>query len=205
MLLPFSERSKRWESKAFGLSRLADIGPYEHLDPWKLAPNLRLTVLDGSAALRNLSESNQRHLLGKGRFSWSGGVYPKPLPDGTFICILNPTHSKRRNKVTLMEEIAHSYLNHKPSGLRLLEDGLEVREYDKAQEQEAYGVGAAALLPWATFFPLVNSGRTIEQLAGHYDVTPDLISYRIKITGAFRIYQARQRSPSLPQRKTVWG
>jgi len=193
VLLPFSPRSKTWESAAFALRRLAEIGPHDCLDPWKLAPKLKLAVLDGRVALKSLNERDRQRLLGEDRFSWSGGVYPKPFPDGTCLCILNPTHSKRRNKVTLMEEIAHSYLNHKPSGLRVIEDGLEVREYNKAQEQEAYGVGAAALIPWLTFFPLVNSGRTIEQLADHYDVTRDLIIYRIKITGAFRVFQARQR------------
>jgi hypothetical protein len=81
----------------------------------------------------------------------------------------------------------------------LLADGIEVRDYDKSQEEEAYGIGAAALLPWQSFFKSLNAGRTVDELAETHEVTPDLISYRIKITGAYRLYQARQRA------KTVSG
>jgi hypothetical protein len=61
------------------------------------------------------------------------------------------------------------------------------------QEAEAYGVGAAALLPWHLFFLAVNAGRTVEELAEENGVTPSPIDYRIKITGAYRVYKARQR------------
>lgn len=194
MFLPFSQLSRAWESKAMGLRRIAGVGPDENLNPWKLASNMKLSVIDAVTVLNKLNECERDCLLRGDPFSWSGGVYSKPLPDGTLICILNPTHKRRRNKVTLMEEIAHCYLGHKPSSLRPVESGLEVREYDKGQELEAYGVGAAALLPWTMFFRLVNSGRTMEQLADHYDVTEKLIAYRIKITGCYRTYQARQGS-----------
>jgi len=100
----------------------------------------------------------------------------------------------RRNKITLMEEIGHIHLRHAPSSLIPTADGLQARDYIKAQEEEAYGVGAAALIPWGTFFPALNVGRTIDELTESYDVTPELIQYRIKITGASRLYQARQRA-----------
>jgi hypothetical protein len=70
---------------------------------------------------------------------------------------------------------------------------LEVREYHVAQEKEAYGIGAAAPIPWANLFPFLNASRTVSELAEHFDVTTDLIEYRTKITGGYRIYRARQR------------
>ena len=39
----------------------------------------------------------------------------------------------------------------------------------------------------------MNRGRTIDDMAEEYDVTPDLVLYRVKITGAHRTYLARQR------------
>jgi hypothetical protein len=60
-----------------------------------------------------------------------------------------------------MEEIAHIYLRHVPTRLVISNGGLSVRDYDRRQEAEAYGVGAAALLPWDAFFHGLNSGRTI--------------------------------------------
>jgi Zn-dependent peptidase ImmA (M78 family) len=126
---------------------------------------------------------------------WSGGVLPKPLPNGRFICILNPTHHRRRNKITLMEEIVHVYRKHVPTGLRGIMPGLRVREYNKAQEMEAYGVGAAVLLPWSSFYYSLNSGRPIQEMAECYDVTMQLIQYRIKITGATNLYRSRCKRP----------
>jgi len=191
--LPFSTRAQGWEPKALELRRLAGVGPTDLLDPWKLAPKLGLAVLDINDAINNLNSDERNHLLGLGRKSWSGGVYPKPLPNGDHLCILNPTHSPRRNKITLMEEISHIHLKHIPSALKPISDGIKVRDYHVTQEQDAYGVGAAALLPWRTFFLAVNAGRTIEELAENYEVTTSLIEYRLKITAAFRVYQARQR------------
>jgi len=192
MFVPFSARAKAWESKGLALREVAGVGPASLLDPWQLATKVGLTVADGRAAVNSLGKDDRVHLLGAGHEGWSGGVYPKPLPDGTYLCILNPTHSRRRNKITLMEEISHTYLKHKPSGLLLVADGITVRYYDKGQEEEGYGVGAAALLPWQSFFPAINAGRTIAELAGDYEVTRALIEYRIKITGASRLYKARQ-------------
>jgi len=190
---PFSKRGKAWEPLAVGLRRLVKVGADDLLDPWLLAAKVGLTVMDGHAAISNLSREEQAHLLGAGSDDWSGGVYPMPLPDGTRLCILNPKHSRRRNKITLMEEISHTYLKHKPSGLVLVSDGIQVRDYNKSQEEEAYGVGAATLLPWQTFFRALNSGHTVEKLAEDYDVTTALVTYRIKITGAYNVYQSRQR------------
>jgi hypothetical protein len=95
-----------------------------------------------------------------------------------------------------MEEVAHIYLKHSPTGLTRSMDGLRMRGYDKKQELEAYGVGAAALLPWAAIFPAVNRGMTIDELAEQFEVSSQLIDYRIKITGAHTLYKARQRPRS---------
>jgi Zn-dependent peptidase ImmA (M78 family) len=136
----------------------------------------------------------RQQLLVHGKKQWSGGVYATPLPDGSRICILNSRHNPRRTKITLMEEVAHIYLKHTPTGLMRSTDGLRIRGYDKKQEQDAYGVGAAALLPWPAIFPAVNKGMTIAELAEQFEVSSELIDYRIKITGAYTLYKARQRS-----------
>lgn len=194
MFLPFSAKSKEWEPKALALRRLCGSGATRLLDPWALAPKVGLTVLAADNALMaGLDETSRAHLAGPGGLCWSGGVLPIPLPDGSRLCLLNAAHSKRRNRITLMEEIAHIHLCHAPTKLVLREGGVEVRDYDGRQESEAYGVGAAALLPWEPFFQAVNGGRAIEEIAEEYDVSSQLVEYRVKITGASRLYQARQR------------
>ncbi len=194
MRLPFSKQAHPWEPIGLELRQLLQLSIGEKLDPWELAPHVGLRVVDGRVALAVASDADRRHLTGDGRHSWSGGVHPQALPDGTHICILNPMHSQRRNKITLMEEIVHKHRGHQPTALLFREDGFAVRDYNAAQEKEAYGIGAAALLPWETFFRSVNASHTFEELAEEFEVTRDLAEYRVKITGAYTLYRARQRT-----------
>lgn len=174
------------------LRKIASASPHQLLDPWTLAPLVGLHVVDGRKAMENLTEEDCRHLQCGANSEWSGGVYPVPLPDGTLICILNPNHSHRRSKITLMEEIVHTHLKHIPSKvMQGSTDGLRFRDYDSKQEREAFGIGAATLLPWATFYSAIDSGQTVKSMAEQYQVTTQLIEYRIKITGAYRLFQSR--------------
>ena len=194
MFLPFSHRAKIWEPIALELRAISKTALHAKLDPWVLAPELGLAVFDDHSVLNSLPPEFKAYLYGSGKQKWSGGVHPEPNADGTLLCILNPLHSSRRNKITLMEEIAHIYLDHVPSGVQYDHDGIKFRDYNEAQEQEAYGVGAAALLPWQTFFKVLNTGKTIDEVSATYDVTTDLVRYRIKVTGASNLYKSRQNS-----------
>lgn len=189
--LPWSERSKKWEPCALKLRSLDTKQPSDAqiYDPWVLAPLVQLHVMECSYQGLSAEETSYLQSLTK---DWSGGVLATPLEDGRRVCMLNPMHPVRRNKVTLMEEISHCFLDHKPTKI-IVRAGLGVRDYDKAIEQEAYGVGAAVLIPWRLFYPLLNAGRSIEELSNSFDVTPQLIQYRIKTCGASSLYAARQR------------
>jgi hypothetical protein len=75
-----------------------------------------------------------------------------------------------------------------------------VRDYNTHQETEAYGVGAAVLLPWEQFFYDVNAGKSVYDISEGFDVTEALVEYRIKITGATNLYRNR-RSKAKPSHK----
>jgi hypothetical protein len=191
-LLPFSAASKIWEPFAQELRSLAGLHESERLCPFALAPKVGLVLVDGHEAIGKLDQKDRSHLQGAGRTEWSGGVCPKPLPDGTFLCIVNPFHSERRNKITLMEEIVHIFRRHTPTQMRCNGNGVSVRGYNKETEAEAYGIGAAALLPWSEFFRALNSGSPASKIAEDFEVTDQLVEYRIKITGAYNVYRKRQ-------------
>jgi Zn-dependent peptidase ImmA (M78 family) len=91
-----------------------------------------------------------------------------------------------------MEEIAHCFLGHVPSSLVAGGDG-RYRDFDKAQETEAFGVGAAVLLPWTLFFHRVNGGVLADEIAEEFDVSSALVRYRISICGATPLYRSRTR------------
>lgn len=194
MFSPFSKQGKQWEPHAQELRRMAGCGPDDLLDPYRLAPKLQLEVMDGDEVFGLLPADLQRYLRNDASDHWSGGVLPHPLPDGTFLCILNPTHPRRRKKITLMEEIAHRHMKHRPSKVVADSAKVKARDYDRTCETEAYGIGAAALLPWPQLFRFLNSGSSAPEIAEHFDVSHPLVEYRIKITGASRLYQARMRA-----------
>jgi hypothetical protein len=193
VLQPFSAKGKRWEPHGQALRRLLNLTPPELLDPFGLAEKVGLKLVDVCELCEQLGPKITELVLIKDKDGWSGGVFARPLPDGKRVCILNSTHGPRRTKITLMEEIAHVHLKHTPTGLMRSADGFRMRGYDKTQEEDAYGVGAAALLPWASFFQAINRGATVKELAEQHDLSEQLIRYRIQITGAHRLYQARQR------------
>jgi hypothetical protein len=191
--LPFSKRAKEWERVAISLRRLACTRNGDNVPPEVLAEKVGLCLVDAQSVLEGFPTRDRDHLLVTAGTCWSGGVFPKPLPDGRLICILNPTHHRRRNRITLMEEVVHVYRKHVPTGLRDVMPGFRVRDYDKLQEMEAYGVGAAVLLPWTSFYHVLDTGMPVQEIAEEYDVTMQLVQYRIKITGATNLYRNRCR------------
>jgi hypothetical protein len=63
------------------------------------------------------------------------------------------------------------------------------RDYNKSDEEEAYAVGAAALVPYATLRRLVFAGRTAEEIARRFRVSTPLAEYRIKVTHLWAAYK----------------
>ncbi len=175
-------------SASSGCSRGRDTRPVV------AAPKLGLLVISANdALLQSLGDEQRLHLLGAGGKQWSGGVLPIALPDGKRICMLNPTHTRGRHKSTLMEEIVHAHLGHDPTKLIFNGDGVRARDFNSSQEAEAFGIGAAALLPWDSFYHCIDDGKTRIEIAKEFEVTEDLVRYRIQISGAFRLFKARQR------------
>jgi Zn-dependent peptidase ImmA (M78 family) len=143
--------------------------------------------------VEGLSDRTLSHLLGEGKDKWSGGAASHTLPDGRKLIILNPTHGRNRHNATLMEEISHVFLGHKPSRLsieaRNKEGKLIARDYNAAIEEEAYGTGAAALVPYSALKRFVFEGRTSAEIARHFNVSRALVEYRIKVSRLWDAYK----------------
>lgn len=166
----------------------------ERLDPFKLAAYARLLVV-ALEDIEGLSEEARAHLIGDGKDAWSGGAASQRLPDGRKLIILNPTHGKNRHNATLMEEISHVFLGHKPSKLAIQTRGrdgrINAREYNHAIEEEAYGTGVAALVPYTALKRMVAEGRTSQQIARHFYVSRALVEFRIKISRLWSEYKSK--------------
>ena len=204
LLLPPTEKRKQFELRALGLRDFAGVARDQPLDPFALASFAKLLVVDFDR-IEGLSPESREHLLGVAADEWSGGACSRPLPNGWRIVILNPAHGSQRNRATLMEEIAHVFLGHKPNRLAAISRNPTVREgattrqtlardYNHDDEEAAYAVGAAALVPYATLRRLVLTGRTGDQIARHFRVSRQLAEYRIKVTHLWAEYKRTSAS-----------
>jgi hypothetical protein len=190
---PPTQKGRHHELRAQGLREFAGLSrDDQRLDPFELARYAKLLVITFDQIV-GLSEDTIRHLLGEGKDMWSGGAASHKLPDGRKLIILNPTHGKNRHNATLMEEISHVFLGHKPSRLAIKNKNKEgkaiARDYHAEIEEEAYSTGAAALVPYAALKHFVNDGKTAAQIARHFNVSRALVEYRIKISRLWDAYK----------------
>ena len=195
--LPPGKKWRQYELHGLGFRDFARLTPPAPLDPFRLAKFANLVVIDFEQ-IKGLSAKNRTHLLGSASEEWSGGACSRPLPDGRRIVILNPNHGRMRTHATLMEEISHVFLGHQPSKLKIIGENAQgrtiSRDYRKADEDAAYGTGAAALVPFSSLRTFVLEGRTSGQIARHFRVSRELVEYRLKVTSLWSTYKAAHLS-----------
>jgi len=95
-----------------------------------------------------------------------------------------------------MEEVAHVFLGHAPNRLAVASSEttgdrkrILTRDYNQDDEEAAYAVGAAALVPYAGLCRLVASGRSAHEISRHFRVSRQLVEYRIKVTHLWAEYK----------------
>lgn len=111
---------------------------------------------------------------------WDAGTLP--LPDGTHLVVLNPARERLRKHTSVMEELAHIHLDHKPSQLVNI-GGIVLRSWSSSNETAAYAVGSAALLPAYLLKGARTRGYTAEQVSEQHQVSIELVAFRLNVTG----------------------
>ena len=192
--LPPTQKGRHYELRASALREFAGLRrDDERLDPFKLAKYANLLVVSFDDIKSLLSEETQKELVGEGKEKWSGGASSQRLPNGQKLIILNPTHGKNRQNATLMEEISHVFLGHKPSRLQIRnrdkKGNLTARDYHAEIEEEAYSTGAAALVPFTALKRMVGEGKTSAEIARHFNVSRALVEFRIKVSRLWDAYK----------------
>lgn len=192
--LPPTRKGRQYEIRAISLRDFAGLKrDDERLDPFELARYAKLIVAEFDQIEPFLTEETRNHLLGTGKDKWSGGACSQKLFDGKKLIILNPTHGKNRQNATLMEEICHVFLGHKPSRLAIKtvnkQGKVIARDYRPEIEEEAYSIGAAALVPFSSLRRMVNQGKTSREIARHFNVSRELVEYRMKVSRLWEQYK----------------
>lgn len=189
--LPPGEKWRNYEIRALGLRDFARVRLDLPLNPFNLARFANLIVLSFDE-IQGLSKTAREHLLGPAAEEWSGGACS--LPNGMKLVILNPKHGKARTNATLMEEICHVFLGHEPNRLSIVvkddRGRVMARDYRKADEEAAYAVGAAGLVPYSALRKFLHEGKTSSDIAAHFRVSRELVEYRLKVTHLWKDYKA---------------
>ncbi|MBA2606969.1 MAG: ImmA/IrrE family metallo-endopeptidase [Acidobacteria bacterium] len=192
--LPPTQKGRQYEIRALGLRDFAGLRrDDEPLNPFELARYAKLLVVSFEQIEPFLTDETKAHLLGEGKDKWSGGACSQTLHDGRKLIVLNPTHGENRQNATLMEEVSHVFLGHKPTRLAIENTnkfGKPIaRDYREDDEEAAYSVGAAALVPYSALRRLVEQGKTSRDIARHFNVSRELIEYRMKISRLWEKYK----------------
>ncbi|MGI8669667.1 MAG: ImmA/IrrE family metallo-endopeptidase [Aridibacter sp.] len=191
--LPPTKKGRSYEIHAIGLREFAGLRrDDEKLNPFELARYAKLLVAPFEQIEPFLTDETKAHLLNTGKDKWSGGACSQPLPNGRKLIVLNPTHTKNRQNATLMEEICHVFLGHKPSRLAIKNRNkngeIIARDYNAIVEEQAYSIGAAALVPYSALERFVKGGKTSREIAEHFNVSYQLVEYRIKVSRLWKEY-----------------
>jgi Zn-dependent peptidase ImmA (M78 family) len=122
-------------------------------------------------------------------FDGAGSFHPDT---GQPLILLNCGRPRRRRMATLMEEIAHLLLQHKPCRIAFdPELGIVRRSFDREQEDEAYDFGAALLLPKERIQRDIKELQLLAaEIADTHGCSEQLAIYRIRRMRLWNRYAA---------------
>jgi hypothetical protein len=169
------------EKHAKVLRDRAKVAPGEPLDPRAAAEELGIQVTYPNG--NGHAEEEREWLANADASVWS--AVSQNLPDGDLLVVLNKNQTPERERVTIMEEVAHDHYGHDPTELGANGE----REYDEETEKEAYWTAAAALLPKKVVAMAVYNEVPASQLAARYGTSRELVEMRIKLLKLWSHYK----------------
>jgi Zn-dependent peptidase ImmA (M78 family) len=168
------------ERRSLELRRRLGRTAVEPLRAVEVAEHHNVTVWSPDNVTGVPSEDIQ-HLLNAGHQEWSG--FTLRLGNRHLI-VANTAQSPRRQNSVIMHELAHIILGHELVPGMLTNSGHFVPStYNQDQEDEAAWLGATLLLPRPALLWMRRQRMSDESAATHFGVSPDLLRWRIRMTG----------------------
>jgi hypothetical protein len=156
------------------------------LDPWIAAERIDVDVR-GAEYIDSFPGEIRLQAVGDGASHWSAGTV---IRDGGAIIVMNPLHTRERQKVTLAEELAHLVMGHPPCAI---DAARGFRTFYEDVEDEAYGVGGAMVVPYAQLFWLAKKGVRAADIARQFGTSARFVDYRINRAGLRKMYRKQLR------------
>lgn len=138
--------------------------------------------------IEDLSQQCLAHLIGPGKNEWSAMSVPLDTQNTRWAVLRNDGHQIERQRVTYLEECWHILLGHKLTRIAKVADSYG-RTYDSNEEHDAYYLASATLLPKSAIITAVEAKIPVKRIAEQYGVSTDLVEYRIKRLGLWRVYK----------------
>ncbi|WP_461427688.1 ImmA/IrrE family metallo-endopeptidase [Gymnodinialimonas sp.] len=171
------------EKRSVEFRRRFGLNEHEALSADKLAEELRVTVWS-AADVKDLTEPTSRTINDADDDSWLAFTM-RNGPD--HLVVHKPVDSRGRRNSIVMHELSHIILGHELSDACILEDGsLVPGHFDQLQENEADWLAGALLLPRPALLSIRRRGLSVEAACEEHVVSPDMLTWRIRMTGVDR-------------------
>jgi len=163
-----------------------NLTPYQALDPRALARHVDIDIIEMSdfvvtaPAIAHLSD-----------------VEPEVFSAVTVfrgkerLIVHNDTHAPVRQNSNLAHEISHGLLQHPPTPAL---DARGCRNWNQDIEDEASWLAGALLIPEAATLAIARGGISLTAAAAHFDVSEQMVQFRLNATGAVRRIQRANQS-----------
>ena len=169
---------------------LSDMIALDHADAIKQIPRCRTWPLESlPIELEHLVHFRTRGI--------GFGAMAVPDTDGSVDIIFNDAHTPKAIRTYLMEEVFHLRLGHRPDILRTYAEAGIYRTYSQAKENEAYGCGVAALVPYGGLEAMLADGEHISRIAEHFIVPVSVVQFRVEATKLGELANATTSQRSL--------
>ena len=179
-LLPPNRKLRQYEHHALDLREELGLGvcePLCHLRAYETLKNVIVYAHSRIPAAKKYLD----HFTGTAAGRWSGLAVKDP--ENWFVVIYNDVHPLQWVRATLMEELFHIRLGHPASRVHVKTTSGNHRSYDAEIENEAYGSGAAALVPYRGLQEMLRKRLSLTSVADHFQVSEELVRFRAFATG----------------------
>jgi uncharacterized protein DUF955 len=168
------------ERRSVELRRVLALRPLDPLSAVEVARHYNVTVWRPHQ-ITGIPDGDIKHLLGPARDEWSGFTL---RIESRHLVVLNSAQSPRRQNSVLMHELAHIILGHELAFAMFADSGdFTPSTYDQNQEEEAAWLGGTLLLPRPALLWMRRQYLSDDEAATHFGVSPDLLRWRIRMTG----------------------
>ncbi|MGI4800249.1 MAG: ImmA/IrrE family metallo-endopeptidase [Janthinobacterium lividum] len=154
------------------------------MDPWSVCDHFDVEVIKLSELLGEGGTRLGSHFLDVDTDVFSAVVIPRGMRTAI---VHNDAHAPVRQRSNLFHELSHLFLGHPVKPL-LSADGS--RDRDGAVEEEAAFLGGCLAIPNEAACHIVDSGMQ-SAAAKTYCVSSSMLTYRLRVSGAFQIAARR--------------